>query len=301
MVDINKHNEWLQLSVDIAPTQLARWELALQAIGALSITYRDAEDNSVFETEPGEITLWDTLKLTALFDQGSGGALLMRDLSAHIDDVECWNIQLETLPDRHWERAWLDDFGPMQFGRQLWICPLEIEPPQPQAVVVRLDPGLAFGTGTHPTTAMCLRWLDANDIQNTTLIDYGCGSGVLGIAALLLGAKLVYATDIDPQAIQATNGNAQINRVENRLQCCSAKEIERVEVDIVIANILARPLIELAETLANHCTLRGRIVLSGLLGEQVDQVWRAYAPWFESMQLITDGEWACLSATRRDR
>lgn len=301
MVDVDKHNEWLQLTVDIAPTQLPRWELALQTIGALSITYRDAEDNPVFEPEPGEITLWDSLKLTALFDQGTEGAQLIRDLSGLIDNVTSNDIQLETLPDRHWERAWLDDFGPMQFGRQLWICPLEIEPPQPQAVVLRLDPGLAFGTGTHPTTAMCLRWLDANELQNNTIIDYGCGSGVLGIAALLLGAKRVYATDIDPQAIQATTANAQVNNVENKLQCCSAEEIERVEVDVVMANILAGPLIKLAETLAKHCATRGRIVLSGLLCEQVDQVWRAYAPWFESRQLDTDAEWACLSATRRDR
>lgn len=298
---MNKHNPWLQLTVDIAPAQLERWEFALQAIGALSITYRDAEDNPVFEPEPGEITLWDALKLTALFDQGSESALLMRDLSARIDDIESVNIQFEALPDRQWERTWLDDFGPMKFGRHLWICPLEVEPPPSPAVVLRLDPGLAFGTGTHPTTAMCLRWLDANDVINTTLIDYGCGSGVLGIAALLLGAKHVYATDIDPQAIQSTNDNARVNRVESRLQCCSAKEIERVEADIVVANILARPLVALADTLAKQCSQRGRIVLSGLLGEQVDQVWRAYVPWFESMQLDTDGEWACLSAIRRDR
>jgi len=298
---MNARDEWLQLSVDIAPAQLARWELALRAIGALSITYRDAEDNPVYEPGPGEIALWKTLKLTALFDRGSECAGLMHDLSERIDDLDFDNVQFETLPDRHWERAWLDDFGPMQFGRRLWICPLEFEPPPPPAVVLRLDPGLAFGTGTHPTTAMCLRWLDANGVENSTLIDFGCGSGVLGIAALLLGATCVHATDIDPQAMQATRDNAVVNRVENRLHSRSAKEIEGVEVDVVMANILAGPLIDLAKTLANHCVPGGRIVLSGLLGEQAEQVWGAYAPWFESMHRVVDGEWVCLSATRRDR
>ncbi len=297
---MNVSGEWLQLSVDIAPTRLAYWELALWAIGALSITYRDAEDNPVYEPGPGEIALWKTLKLTALFDRGSEYDRVLRDLSERIDDVECRNVQFESVPDRHWERTWLDDFGPMQFGRRLWICPLEIEPPPPPAVVLRLDPGLAFGTGTHPTTAMCLRWLDANDVNNSKVVDYGCGSGVLGIAALLLGARIVHAIDIDPQAIQATRDNARVNRVENRLHCCSTKDIEGIEVDLVIANILAGPLIELAGVLAKHCAPGGRIVLSGLLGEQVGQVWRAYEPWFESMHRVVDREWVCLSATRGD-
>ena len=293
-----KHDEWLQLTVDVAPAQLERWETALETIGALSITYRDAEDNPVFEPGPGEIALWDSLKLTALFDKGSECATVMRELSAQIADIDVDTIQIETLPDRHWERAWLDDFAPMSFGTRLWICPLALDPPDPNAVNLRLDPGLAFGTGTHPTTAMCLRWLDANDVGRVTVVDYGCGSGVLGIAALLLGAEKVYATDIDPQAMQATRDNARVNEVEDKLVECSAKEVAAVEADVVIANILAAPLIDLAQQLAAICRPGGQIVLSGLLDEQADEVRKAYVPWFENMQRDTDGEWVCLSARR---
>ena len=293
------HNEWLQLTINVAPDQLEHWESVLESIGALSITYRDAEDNPVFEPGPGEIALWDSLKLTALFDKGSECAGVMRALSAQIEDVDIDSILVETLPDRHWERAWMDDFEPMSFGSRLWICPLELDPPEPDAVNLRLDPGLAFGTGTHPTTAMCLRWLDANDVTGAEVVDYGCGSGVLAIAALLLGAKKAYATDIDPQAMQATGDNARVNGVGDRLIECSAKEIEKVEVDVVIANILAAPLIDLAETLASLCKTGGRIVLSGLLDEQVDAVWNAYSRWFDDLQRDLDGEWACLTARRR--
>lgn len=180
----------------------------------------------------------------------------------------------------------------------LWVCPLAFEPPPAPAVVLRLDLGLAFGTGTHPTTAMCLRWLDANDVQGTTVIDYGCGSGILGIAALLLGAQQGYATDIDSQAIQATSDNARINQVKDRLLCCSANEIKSTHADIIIANILAAPLVKLAGAPADLCLPGARIVLSGLLVEQVDEVWQAYAPWFESMDCATDEQWACLSAIR---
>lgn len=211
--------DWLQLRIDLAPDQLPCWESALQAVGALSITYRDGEDNPVLEPGPGEIILWETLNLTALFAQGSDYTRILTDLSGKIDAFDRQAIQVEHLPDRLWSRAWLDDFVPMQFGQRLWICPLALEPPPPPAVVLRLDPGLAFGTGTHPTTAMCLRWLDANDVHNATVVDYGCGSGVLGIAALLLGASHVYATDIDPQAVQASVDNARVNCVGAQLSC----------------------------------------------------------------------------------
>ncbi|MEM7206574.1 MAG: 50S ribosomal protein L11 methyltransferase [Pseudomonadota bacterium] len=296
-------DEWLQLTIELAPTsnasvQLDQWEDALEDIGALSITYRDAEDNPVFEPGPGEIALWDSLKLTALFAQGSASAPILRELSARIQSMDVTAVQIEMLPDRHWERAWLDDFAPMPFGDRLWICPREAEPPNAEAVNLRLDPGLAFGTGTHPTTAMCLRWLDANIEQGADVIDYGCGSGVLGIAALLLGAKHVVATDIDPQALQATAENARVNQVESALECVSIETMAGRTANLVLANILARPLVDLAATITGHCAPGGRIVLAGLLVEQEADVRRAYEGAFTDWQRQTDAQWVCLSASR---
>jgi len=225
----------------------------------------------------------------------------LRELSARIEWIDIAAVQIEMLPDRHWERTWLDNFVPMRFGERLWVCPREIQPPDADAVNLRLDPGLAFGTGTHPTTAMCLRWLDASLEQGLDVIDYGCGSGVLGIAALLLGAKHVVATDIDPQALQATRDNARVNCVDGRLECVGVEAMEGKTAHLVLVNILARPLIDLSATITAHCKSGGHIVLAGLLDKQEADVRAAYADAFTDWQRECDMPWVCLSAKRCQR
>ena len=191
------------------------------------------------------------------------------------------HIEIDELEDRDWEREWLRDFAPMQFGRRLWVCPGDMKAGNKDAIVVRLDPGLAFGTGTHATTALCLEWLDGIDIDGATVLDYGCGSGILAIAALKLGAASAVATDIDPQAIEATQSNARHNGVADRLRTTLNASDVNGQFDVVVANILAGPLVELAESIAGRVNCGCSLALSGILSEQVDEVLAAYSPWIE--------------------
>lgn len=211
------------------------------------------------------------------------------------------------LEDQDWERAWLDDFKPMCFADRLWVCPTGIRPEHDQGVIMELDPGLAFGTGTHPTTAMCLEWLAQNDLCGQVLIDYGCGSGILGIAALLLGAKEIHGVDNDPQALQASGDNCEKNNLDRAsfplyLPGDFAKALSTGQlqpVDLVLANILAGPLISLAEYLAAMVKPQGRILLSGILQEQADEVMIAYEQWFSFEKPVFQGDWTRLSGMRK--
>ncbi|HEB81945.1 MAG TPA: 50S ribosomal protein L11 methyltransferase, partial [Gammaproteobacteria bacterium] len=200
-------------------------------------------------------------------------------------------------------RAWMDHFHAMAFGNRLWVVPLHIDPPEPQAVNLRLDPGLAFGTGTHPTTSLCLRWLDSNITDQTTLLDYGCGSGILAIAACMLGVKQADGVDIDPQALSATQDNAEVNQVSKQIHCYLPEEYNKqhadTQYDIVMANILSGPLAELAPTLATHCRSGGDIVLSGILEEQAHNVLDAYAEYFSMDAPVVDGDWVLLHGCRK--
>ena len=292
--------DWLQLTTCLMPDHVEPWELALASVGALSVTYRDAGDRPVFEPAPGQVKLWQNLEMTALFAQNTDLDGLLLALCARLGPEAVARVRLEQLADQQWERTWLDDFAPLSFGQRLWICPCDVQPPDPWAVNLRLDPGLAFGTGTHPTTAMCLRWLDAHEVSGKTVVDFGCGSGVLGIAALLLGAAKVYAIDIDEQALEATASNARINLVADSLHVCPPDDMPDVQVDIVMANILAEPLIALANTLSAYCAPLGQIVLSGLLADQVDDVWRVYQTRFASPRIDYDAEWAHLCAEKNN-
>jgi ribosomal protein L11 methyltransferase len=193
----------------------------------------------------------------------------------------------------------MDNFHPMQFGQRLWVCPSWRDVPDPNAVNVMLDPGLAFGTGTHPTTALCLRWLDGQDVEGKQVVDFGCGSGILAIAALTLGAKNVVAIDIDPQALDATQDNAQRNQVEQGVTCYLPADAPNLTVDIVMANILSGPLLQLRETITAYCRPGGKLVLSGILAEQIDSIEQAYAQDFDLAPSAIDGEWARVSGTRR--
>ncbi len=249
--------------------------------GAQSITLTDAANNPVLEPPPGETPMWQEMRITGLFSAAADLAQLQDDLRASLCVDALPRCEVTHLVDRDWEREWLKDFGPMRFGERLWVLPGEAEAATEDAVIVRLDPGLAFGTGTHATTALCLEWLDAQQLQDLTLLDYGCGSGILAIAALKLGCARAVAMDIDRQAVTATRANAAANGVAERLTLADSDEALAGQYDIVVANILAAPIVELAESIAGRVKSGCLLVLSGILSEQVDDVLAAYAPWID--------------------
>jgi ribosomal protein L11 methyltransferase len=302
---------FLQLTFAVGALDPEPFEDALLASGALSITLEDAEDNPVLEPAPGTTPLWQSVRIKALFEANAHPdvltVLLQQQLPAPLP-----TLTFTPLGDRIWEREWLKDFRPMRFGRRLWICP-DRQRPAPESLAstagddlcfIDLDPGLAFGTGTHPTTALCLEWLDQAALEGTAVIDYGCGSGVLAIAALKLGAQHAVAVDIDPQAVTATIDNAGRNGVADRIDVGTVSSMQLAPADIVLANILAGPLEALAESLASLVVSGGHVVLSGLLAEQAERVASRYRPWFDiaSSSLhegsVRDG-WARLVGVRR--
>jgi ribosomal protein L11 methyltransferase len=268
---------WLQIIFQCTRAQSEMLEDSLLELGALSITYQDAADQPVLEPGVGEMPLWPDIKFSALFMAETNTAAVLQQLKESLP-FALPEHRVEILERKDWERAWMDHYRAMRFGQRLWICPSWQQPVDVQAVNLMLDPGLAFGTGTHPTTALCLEWLDAADLKGKRVIDFGCGSGVLGIAALLLGAGFVLAVDNDPQALVATQENARRNHCEDYLRAelfhCNLGE----SWDIVIANILAKPLIELAEPLKAALKTGGSLVLSGLLLEQAETVMQSYRP-----------------------
>jgi ribosomal protein L11 methyltransferase len=294
---------FLQLTIPVVRADPAPYEDALLLAGASSITLQDAEDRPILEPAPGTTPLWPSVRISALFDSSIDAeqvlATLRAELSQPLDEA-----RFDVVADRVWEREWLKDFRPMRFGRRLWICPGGQRPAAADAAescLIELDPGLAFGTGTHATTALCLEWLDGADLADRRVIDYGCGSGVLAVAALKLGAARVIATDIDPQALLATRANATRNGVEGRLTICMPSELGSASAEILLANILAEPLDELAPAFAERVAVGGRLVLSGILRGQAAAVATRYAPWFDIAPAIVRDEWARLDGVRRAR
>ncbi len=268
---------WRQLSFSL-PAELAETvSERLENLGAQAVTFTEGENEALFEPAPGETPLWRRPRATALFDESIDTQTIAAMLQAEFPDLQDWRH--DTLEDQPWERAWLEHFRPLNFGR-LWVVPSGWTAPDPDAVRLILDPGLAFGTGTHPTTALCLEWLAGADLQGKTVVDYGCGSGILAVAALLLGADRVIACDIDPQALSATRANAAKNRVAERLLCRYPEEMPAIDADVVVANILAEPLIRLAPVLSALVRPGGWLVLSGLLRHQGESVIRAYGDAF---------------------
>lgn len=290
---------WLQLTLTTDRDRSLLLEAVLQNAGALAVTLGDAGDEPQFEPRPGTTPLWREVKITALFEDEPGARARLEQLAQSISTQTTAPAALERLQDRLWERAWMKDFTPRRFGDRLWICPRGSSPEADDAVVVTLDPGLAFGTGHHPTTELCLRWLDKASLAGETLMDFGCGSGILAIAALRLGAARAIAVDHDPQALEATAANAVENRVEDRLEVCTPEGRPDVQVEILIANILAGPLLELAPAFARQVCPGGRLVLSGLLPDQVPQVSGAYQSWFRLQEPEIAGDWVLLSGQRR--
>jgi len=288
---------FLQVTLDVGDADPEAAELACFAAGALSVTLTDAADDPVLEPAPGTTPLWRRVRLSALFPAEADAAAVTAGLAASLG-LPAARVTHETLADRPWEREWLKDFRPMRFGRRLWICPGGQQAPDPEAVVLELDPGLAFGTGAHPTTALCLQWLDGAGIEGSSVLDYGCGSGVLALAALRLGAASACAVDTDPQALLATSENAARNGLQSRLTVMPAAGLGPGEWDVILANILAGPLVELAPTLARHVRAQGTIVLAGMLDEQAEGVAQAYRPWFHMRMFARRDGWAVLEGRR---
>lgn len=296
---------WLELSLTIRAEQQPATENALEELGALAVTMQDADaetpdEQAIFEPGVGELPLWPTITLQALFEADSDRRGITETLGDLLPWLEPDQLTYRDVADQDWERAWMDQFQPMQFGRRLWIYPWNIEPPadDTEAVVVRLDPGLAFGTGTHPTTALCLEWLDALDLRDTYVLDYGCGSGVLALAALKLGAARAVGIDNDPQALTASIDNAQRNGVDSRL-AVYLPGISIEPADILVANILAGPLGELAPTFAAAIKPGAPFALSGILQGQHEELLERYAEWFDELTFATREDWVRISGRRR--
>jgi ribosomal protein L11 methyltransferase len=334
---------WLQLRLETAGTEAEALEAVLLELGAASVTLTDAEDQPLFEPAVGETPLWQKLIVTALFDEAltdaAATAKLLHEFRQAWQPRPLPALQHSILLDKDWVRAWLDDFKPMRFGAHLWVCPSWWQPEQshqprattewqpdpeqtsywatrnqqqlaemqkPGNTILLLDPGLAFGTGTHPTTSLCLQWLDAQKLKGLTLVDYGCGSGILGIAALLLGAGKVFGIDNDPQALTATADNCAKNRLDYQrfpifmpndfMQQLASGAVQKV--DGMMANILAGTLIQLAEVLALQVQSGGWILLSGILSEQAGAVVDTYSAWFSDFAIAAEGDWVRISAKR---
>jgi ribosomal protein L11 methyltransferase len=270
---------------------------AMFSNGALSLTLTDSRDDAVLEPAPGEVRLWPATRLQALFPDGTDSFSLVGSLARQLA-VDPARIRPRVVADRLWEREWLRDFHAMRFGGRLWVCPRHEVVDDPAAVVVVLDPGLAFGTGTHATTAMCLLWLDANPPVGARVIDFGCGSGILAIAALKLGAQRAWCHDIDPQALLATSQNAQANGVAAGTVICAAAAELPAAVDVLLANILSGPLCGLAERFAALVRPGGQVILCGLMEHQEAEVTAAYDAWFDTARITIRDGWVALRAVR---
>lgn len=291
---------WLQLRLAITPEQAEPMEDLLLWLGAMSVTYMDAEDQPIFEPELGTTPLWSHTHLLALFESDTDQQALFDNLRLMWED-ELPTYQIEDIADQNWERNWMEHFHPIRFGQRLWVVPSWHKAPDPDAVNVLLDPGVAFGTGTHPTTALCLEWLDRQSLDGKQVIDFGCGSGILSIAALLLGAEQVRGTDIDIQALQASRENARRNQIsEQQFPLYLPDAMPNTPADVLVANILAGPLVELAPQLTQLVKPGGRIALSGILADQTEEVVAAYRDAFDLDPVADKEDWIRITGVRRD-
>ncbi|MEZ9527058.1 50S ribosomal protein L11 methyltransferase [Enterovibrio norvegicus] len=274
-------------------------DMLMEEAGALSVTFLDAKDTPVFEPLPGETRLWGETDILALYDAETDMDAVLAILKASPLLADDFAYKVEQLEDKDWERAWMDNFKPMQFGQRLWVCPSWCDAPDPNAVNIMLDPGLAFGTGTHPTTALCLEWLDGQELTGKTVIDFGCGSGILSLAALLLGAEKVIGIDIDPQALQASKDNAERNGVADRLELYLPQDQpDNLKAEFVVANILAGPLRELSPVIKSLMMPNGKLAMSGVLDTQAESVADCYRDELTIDDIIVKEEWCRITGQK---
>jgi ribosomal protein L11 methyltransferase len=329
MVHAKPMTSLLQLSFDLAALDPAVAEAAAFACGASAVTFVDARDDPVFEPAPGEILLWGATRVQCLFPASDDVVALQRALAVSLG-VDVGAIEVHAVPERVWEREWLKHFHALRFGRRLWVCPHHERVDEPGAAVVMLDPGLAFGTGTHPSTALCLEWLDAHlqdrpapaehskkagaqgldahlqdrpapaeHSETARVIDYGCGSGILALAAVKLGAREAHCFDIDPQALIASADNAAANGIASRVHIHDSAGTLPVGAAVLLANILAGPLCALAPRFASLVRPGGALVLAGLMSHEASEVTEAYAPCFHVVGFGERDGWVCLAGRRR--
>jgi ribosomal protein L11 methyltransferase len=272
---------WIQLKIDTSASKAEAIGDALTEHGALAVTFVDGKDTPMYEPKPGEVMLWPDTTVIGLFEADADVNTIAATMLAQrqLGNESPWRA--DPLEDKDWEREWMDNFHPMQFGKRLWVCPSWRDIPDPNAVNVMLDPGLAFGTGTHPTTSLCLKWLDGESLDNRTFVDFGIG------------------IDIDPQALQASMENARRNQVEQKLEVFLPANQPLLQADYVFANILSGPLIQLREVITGYCKQGGKLVLSGILAEQIPAIEQAYGQDFDLEPSAIDGEWARVSGTRK--
>lgn len=295
---------WVQITLSSSPENSEFLEDMLLLCGAGAVSMLDGADQPVFEPIKGTTPLWQDTQVMGLFEADTDGDALLDYLGngwlAAFANTPFPNYKLEILEDKDWERQWMDRFEPLQFGSRLWVCPSWKPVPDPMAVNLMLDPGLAFGTGSHPTTALCLQWIAEQDWQGKTVIDYGCGSGILAIGAILMGAERVLGVDNDTQALTATKDNAQRNGIAAQaIPVFLPEDTPQEAVDVMLANILAGPLIEMAAHLAELTKVRGLITLSGILEHQADAVVEAYSPWFDMHTVVSKDEWVRIDGIKR--
>lgn len=290
---------WIQFIIETDADHAPEFSEWLSETGAAAVTLQDSADQPLYEPPPGAQPLWQRTRVVALYPAETDVAPLVDALRARSAPEEMPAHRIEALEDKDWSRAWMDDFKPMQFGTRLWIVPSWHQPPDPEGVNILLDPGLAFGTGTHPTTRLCLRWLDGAELTGATVVDYGCGSGILAVAAARLGAARVWGVDNDPQALLATEENARRNDVAGAITTLLPEQVPDLQADALVANILAGPLVSLAPRLAMLVRPGGHLALSGILPEQADAVSTAYRDWFEMAPAEEEEGWVRLAGERR--
>ncbi|MDD9155702.1 50S ribosomal protein L11 methyltransferase [Aliivibrio sp. S4TY2] len=292
---------WIQVKLNATSENAEQIsDMLMEETGALSVTFLDAKDVPIFEPLPGETRLWGETDIVALYDAETDMDLVIAQLKASTVLDDNFAYKVEQLEDKDWEREWMDNFHPMKFGERLWICPSWREIPEPDAVNVMLDPGLAFGTGTHATTALCLEWLESIDLKGKTVIDFGCGSGILAIAAIKLGAAKVVGIDIDPQAITASKDNAARNGVADQLELFLPQDQPgNLVADVVVANILAAPLRELSSIITAHVAPGGVLAMSGVLDTQANDVASYYADNFTLDAIAEQQEWCRISGIKK--
>ena len=298
--------KWLQIHITVDQAQVDYTETLLSSLGAVSVTLDDAENQELLEPLPGETPLWNKVIVTGIYAQEDDEEIDVTALETFIKtQMPEAPLRSEFMEDQEWERTWMDAYEPIQIAEKYWIVPQWMEAPEPDAVNIKLDPGLAFGTGNHASTFLCLQWLGKTDVKDKIVIDYGCGSGILGVAALLLGAKKVYATDIDPQAVHATQQNAELNGVLDNLYVSLPEEFNETfknqKADVFVANILASPLMALAPEFSTLIKSEGEFALAGVIKEQVDDVSAVYSEFFDILDVEEREEYWCRISGKRQK